>query len=579
MVDLSAFGGKALQSLRNNDFNPFAAIAEVIDNSLEANAENIKIKIKSKVPPGLQKPRPYVIAFGDDGHGMNATDLQYCLRFGHSSRYNSRKGIGRFGVGMTNGAISVCQFIEVYSRESQGNWLYTCLDIEDRSDNQDPQLLPAIQKDLPDEYKDLVGDIGTLVIWSQIDRIESSFDVDDLKHWLGRVYRKFIGEKIIKNKKIEKNQDLRKITIDDEKSIEMVKAFDPLYVIPEQFNILPENETATLIEEQKFECPTHMVDAPPGGEKKGIVTIRTSLTPESWRPAQKTSGRSKENNTRWVWENEGFSILRAGREVSYGPIMNFEPAKVVGDRFWSCEIEFEPILDHQFSMRNIKVGARPLIELREQLQKIVGPPIKHFKKKIQDHWSTKEIEEQQEGTGSIGRHKKAEEGIKRVTKPKKSDLSLEEQKKRAEEFAKERKLKEDEKIALLKKLLDPQGPPFIIEEDVNGRPDGPFIDIIPNLGKKLIIYNLKHAFFKSVYDKLHEAQQIAKKGATEDKRLVEITNELKVDLDYLIFAFADSRYDISGDVGEKQQKVDETLEDVEIGWSDKLRRVFRTSNE
>jgi len=259
--------------------------------------------------------------------------------------------------------------------------------------------------------------------------------------------------------------------------------------------------------------------------------------------------------------------------------MNFEPAKVVGDRFWSCEIEFEPILDHQFSMRNIKVGARPLIELREQLQKKVGPPIKHFKKKIQDHWSTKEIEEQQEGTGSIGRHKKAEEGIKRVSKPKKSGLSLEEQKKRAEEFAKERKLKEDEKIALLKKLLDPQGPPFIIEEDVNGRPDGPFIDIIPNLGKKLIIYNLKHAFFKSVYGKLHEAQQLAQKGEIEDKRLLEITNELKIDLDYLIFAFADSRYDISGDVGEKPQKVDETLEDLEISWSDKLRRVFRISNE
>jgi len=82
-----------------------------------------------------------------------------------------------------------------------------------------------------------------------------------------------------------------------------------------------------------------------------------------------------------------------------------------------------------------------------------------------------------------------------------------------------------------------------------------------------------------VYDKLHEAQQLAKKGETVDERLLEITNELKIDLDYLIFAFADSRYDISGDVGEKSQKVDETLEDLEISWSDKLRRVFRISNE
>ena len=39
MKDLSAFDGKALRSLRNNDFDPFAAIAEVIDNSIEANSK------------------------------------------------------------------------------------------------------------------------------------------------------------------------------------------------------------------------------------------------------------------------------------------------------------------------------------------------------------------------------------------------------------------------------------------------------------------------------------------------------------------------------------------------------------
>jgi len=127
----------------------------------------------------------------------------------------------------------------------------------------------------------------------------------------------------------------------------------------------------------------------------------------------------------------------------------------------------------------------------------------------------------------------------------------------------------------LKKILDPSGPPFIIEEDAHGRPDGPFIDIVPNLGKKVITYNLRHAFFESVFEKLNEVEKMGKEVDPKDARLIKIANELKDDIDYLIFAFADCKYDISGDRGKESQNVNEILEDLELGWSDKLRRVFR----
>ena len=114
--------GKALRAFRNNDFSTESAIAELVDNSLQADCKNMKIRLKFKTPQGKQKPRPYEIAFGDDGYGMNDKTLQTCLVLGESTRENDRKGIGRFGVGMTNGAISVCNKIQVYSREHQGNW-------------------------------------------------------------------------------------------------------------------------------------------------------------------------------------------------------------------------------------------------------------------------------------------------------------------------------------------------------------------------------------------------------------------------------------------------------------------------
>ncbi len=577
---IPAFGGKGYQSMRNNDFTPEAAIAEVIDNSIEAEAKNIKIKIFQSTPPGKRKERPHTIIFGDDGIGMDKKTIQYALQVGWSSRFNSRKGIGRFGVGMTYGAIRVCEFVEIYSREKGGNWLYTNLDIEDRPDNQQPGIEPVIEKQPPKELLSLVGDFGTLIIWKNIDRIGPEFDIKELRHWIGRTYRKFIGEKIVKNKKIQKNDNVRNIflEVDGEKSSK-IEAFDPLYLIPEQFHILPENETAEVKDDQEYEFIVHDVDAPPGKEKFGKIIIRTSLTPKGWRKKAKESGRSKENNARWIYENEGISFLRAGREVSYDRIPDFGPERRTHDRFWSCEIEFEPILDYQFSVKNIKVGARPLKELKELLEKELSPKINRFAKTIENDWRTTTIEEHESDTGSVNKHRATESTIGKITKPKATELTLEEQTKRAEEFASERKLKDEERIAFLKKILDPAGPPFIIEEDPNGRPDGPFIDIIPNLGKKVITYNLRHAFFSSVYDKLAEVKKIGEELDPKDARLVEIANELKDDIDYLIYAFADSKYDISGVRGSKPEKVDETLEDVELGWSDKLRRVYRKQNE
>ena len=42
-----------------------------------------------------------------------------------------------------------------------------------------------------------------------------------------------------------------------------------------------------------------------------------------------------------------------------------------------------------------------------------------------------------------------------------------------------------------------------------------------------------------------------------------ISNDLKDDIDYLIFAFADSRYDISGDRGDQAEKVEEKKQNTD----------------
>ena len=94
----------ALESLRNSDFDAISAYGEVIDNSIQAGAKNIKIRLSTEsVRAGYEQIKS--ITFGDDGIGMDAGTLHRCLQVGYSSRFNNRDGIGRFGVGMTLAAV------------------------------------------------------------------------------------------------------------------------------------------------------------------------------------------------------------------------------------------------------------------------------------------------------------------------------------------------------------------------------------------------------------------------------------------------------------------------------------------
>src|SRR5688500_15745870 len=69
------------------------AVAELIDNSLDAGAEHLRVDVRSGDGVNL---RVMVI---DDGCEMDAVTLASALQFGGSSRINDRAGRGRFGMG------------------------------------------------------------------------------------------------------------------------------------------------------------------------------------------------------------------------------------------------------------------------------------------------------------------------------------------------------------------------------------------------------------------------------------------------------------------------------------------------
>ena len=94
---------QAFESLRDNGYkNVESAIAELIDNSIQADAKTIEVTIFENRPsdsPSKTKGIATHLYVVDDGEGMNLEELEKALVFGDGSRIQSRKGIGRFGLG------------------------------------------------------------------------------------------------------------------------------------------------------------------------------------------------------------------------------------------------------------------------------------------------------------------------------------------------------------------------------------------------------------------------------------------------------------------------------------------------
>ena len=79
-----------IEALRDSGYKDTDhALAELIDNSIEANAELIEL-IACEVPPDPEQPysraRVNEIAVVDDGDGMDPVTLRRALRFGDGTR-------------------------------------------------------------------------------------------------------------------------------------------------------------------------------------------------------------------------------------------------------------------------------------------------------------------------------------------------------------------------------------------------------------------------------------------------------------------------------------------------------------
>jgi hypothetical protein len=521
---------RALTSLRASGHDYKSAAGEVFDNSLQANANNLKLRLftEKKVLGKNTKKTEVVerVAMGDDGIGMSKEILHHSLMLGYSSRYDDRTGMGRFGVGAKLGGISQGRRIELYSRQSANEpWLYTYIDlgeIHNGTMNYIPEPSPS---QLPEDCADLVGtEHGTLVIWSKTDRLaerdsggarQATTVESELMNYTARTFRKFLDGGI-------------EIQINGKR----VRPHDPLFLMTTtRFHEGQEPDpVATVLVEESFpwEIPGHT-------DRTGKVEVSITLLPEKFRPRRGAGGDQLAKERR-IDENEGISILRAGREIFYGILSGVQPPtdKVTIDRWIGIEIRFTPELDECFQVRNVKKGAEPINGLRDKLRDIIFKTVLTARKQIQSFWNEQDAAQQRER----GVHGEAED-IAAKTKdisPKPvagQDTPEPEREQKIRTAAEAITKNEPEKAAEVAKEIT-ERPMTIVPQNIAGNE----LFEIEHLGSTALVkLNMRHPFYREVYAKLlAEVERAHAAGEKDDGD--SIARLAQVGLDLLILGYA-----------------------------------------
>lgn len=154
-----------MASLRDLGYAFPQAVAELIDNSIDAAATEVRVDIRFDGEDSW-------VRVADNGEGMTDRAIDEAMRFGSESRYAS-DALGGFGLGLKTASFSQCRRLYVASRRSPtGRVVARLWDMDEVAALDDWMLeRPGIAECPPQLTAPLAGARGTVVVWEGLDRV------------------------------------------------------------------------------------------------------------------------------------------------------------------------------------------------------------------------------------------------------------------------------------------------------------------------------------------------------------------------------------------------------------------------
>ena len=157
---------RLIEGLRDTGYDFNTALADIIDNSVDAKAAMVKVRIRMDLDGDLS------VSVADNGHGMNEDELLNAMTYGAKSR-KDKSALGKFGLGLKTASTAFARRLSVITRSKDTPACKATWDIDHVVKEKAWEVLidtPSKEEiALLDEAAD--GGAGTLIVWEKVDRL------------------------------------------------------------------------------------------------------------------------------------------------------------------------------------------------------------------------------------------------------------------------------------------------------------------------------------------------------------------------------------------------------------------------
>lgn len=330
-------------SLRDLGYSLETAIADLIDNSISADATEIQILCD------INHSSP-VLVIADNGRGMVEAEVIAAMRHGATDPRKKRgpKDLGRFGLGLKTASFSQCRRLTVVSAKGgeRAGAEWNLAQIEEDDDWFIAVLEPGEIAEQP--FIETLGETGTLVIWRDLDRLfedELGQKRDEIvneklavvERHLSLVFHRFLAGEVKGRKKLTIRLNGGPIA-----------PFDPFCRRNAATQMLPEESV--------------WVDDVAVSMQPYILPHHSRLSASEYDYYQ--------NRSDFI-SNQGAYVYRNGRLMAWGDWFRLVP-KGEATKLARVQIDFANSLDEAWTIDIKKSRARPPHPVRERLRQIVA---------------------------------------------------------------------------------------------------------------------------------------------------------------------------------------------------------------
>lgn len=323
-----------IKSFRDVGYTFEIAVADILDNSISANATEINIYT-------VPSPKLFFCML-DNGKGMSEKELVEAMRLATKNPEEERekKDLGRFGLGLKTASFSQCKKLTVLSKKdgivSIRQWDLDYISSTNQWLLITPSLFDFKGTPLVDELNSLES--GTLVIWEEVDRYkEESFssNIEKLRKHLSLVFHRFL----------EGSDSFTKLKISINNSL--LKPFDP-------FNT--NNDATFRKSSEKIKIYDSMIEVTPY-----ILPHHSKVSRQEWEEYSTSDGYIK---------SQGFYLYRANRLLIHGTWWGLHKA-IDAHKLVRIKVDISNKQDSYWGIDIKKSTANPMPEIKKDLKRII----------------------------------------------------------------------------------------------------------------------------------------------------------------------------------------------------------------